>query len=419
MAALNAVTSVDASSQEQSNFHHLVVEIAWFGIAFPATSRFLQIYAIRLGADAELLAWMAALPALILLISASLGERWLRRYRDSTRATLLPGLGFRLSFLLPALTPFVPASFQSWWLLLSIALPAIPQGVASVTFLVMFREGVSQKLIEPLLSKRMMAINGALAASGLAMGLWLEKTPFPLNYQVMFIFAFAAALISHWHVCKVRVIPELAVRSMTSHQASVNPWRSQAFQVVAFVIVLSFASFTVNLPFVNLHLTRNLGASEGFMGLYALVELVAAAGMGALTHQVVQRTGNRLMIALMMIGTALSTLIVATAAHLPLTLLAAGLGGAAWTGVNIGIFAFFSETTPAEHKAPFTTAYNQVIFLSMFVGPLIGRALQYGGSSLVALLVTGAFLRLIAGVLIQMHFRVWLRRALSFNQSHE
>lgn len=412
MAVLNAVTSIKAPTQEQSNFRHFVAEVAWFGIAFPATSRFLQIYAIRLGADADLLAWMAALPALILLVSASLGERWLRRYTDSSRAMLLPSLGFRLSFLLPALTPFMPAHLQPWWILLSIALPAIPQGIASVTFLVLFREGVSQKLIEPLLSKRMVAINATLAVSGLVMGLWLEKTPFPLNYQFIFVFAFIAALISMWHLQKVRVIPELAASPSRAQVSPVNPWRSSAFQIVAFIIVLSFVSFTVNLPFVNLHLTKNVGATEGFMGLYALVELIAAASMGAFTHRVVERTGNRLMIALMMLATGLSALIVATTTYLPLTLVAAGLGGAAWTGVNIGIFAFFSETTPTEHKARFTTAYNQIIFLSMFIGPFIGKALQNWGISLVTLLVIGAFLRMTAGILIQIHFRSWISRAL-------
>ena len=36
---------------ERANFHHLVMEVAWFGLALATTSRFLSVFAIRLGRD--------------------------------------------------------------------------------------------------------------------------------------------------------------------------------------------------------------------------------------------------------------------------------------------------------------------------------------------------------------------------------
>lgn len=176
---------------EQANYYHLVMDIAWFGLALPATTRFLSVYAIHLGADVTVLTWLASLPAFILLFAASLGNWWMRRHSSSASAVFWPALGFRLAFLLPALTPFLPANFQSIWLILSLALPALPQGLASVAFLVMFREAVDDKQVPPLLSRRSLALNMAVGLSGLALGAWLERAPFPFNYQAMFLLAFA------------------------------------------------------------------------------------------------------------------------------------------------------------------------------------------------------------------------------------
>src|SRR5690554_7051500 len=92
----------------RDNFRHLVIEITYFGLAVPALSRFLSVYAIRLGADAMLLGWLAALPYIFQLITSSMAGTWRRRYPDTVSAQFWPGLFYRLSFLLPALTPFFP-----------------------------------------------------------------------------------------------------------------------------------------------------------------------------------------------------------------------------------------------------------------------------------------------------------------------
>ena len=39
------------NTTERTNFNHWVIDIAWFGLAFAATNRFLSVFAIRLGAS--------------------------------------------------------------------------------------------------------------------------------------------------------------------------------------------------------------------------------------------------------------------------------------------------------------------------------------------------------------------------------
>ncbi|NWG17786.1 MAG: MFS transporter [Chloroflexi bacterium] len=395
-------------TQEQSNFHHLILDIAWFGLAFPATNRFLSVYAIRLGAEANELSLLTSLPAIMLLLSASLSNWWMSRYTNTLKALFWPQFGFRLSFLLPAFTPFMPVDFQPIWLVLSLTLPAIPQGVASVVFLVMIREAVNEKRVTPLLGQRSLILNATVGLSGLALGVWLEKAPFPFNYQAMFVLAFLLTMVSMWHVTQVRLLP-LPAPIMTADPAA-NPWRSPDFLRVGFVCGIAHIAFFSVLPLLPLHLVNNLDAGEGFMALFGLAELAAGAVMAAFTIRLAQWIGNRQVIALALIGTSLGALIVALAPSLHITLLAAALTGGSWTAAGIALFAFFSESTPLEQRSRYTTAYTQIIFMGTFVGPMIGSGLYNLGINLVVIILAGAALRLLAALLTQMHAPGWFRR---------
>ncbi len=399
-------------TQEDSNFNHLVYDIAWFGIGFPAINRFLSVYAIHLGADSTQLTWMASLPSLILLFAASLGARWLSRYDNSARATLWPGIGYRLAFLLPAFTPFMPSGFQTTWLILSIALPAIPQGIAGVTFLVMMRESVSENQITALTSRRSMVFSIMLAISGLLMGLWLEHVPYPLNYQLLFGFAFLMTLMSSWHITHVKPSVQRVSRPTTQENARprTNPFKSPTFQMICFIIFVTHMSFFSVAALVPLHLVKNLGATETFMGLYGVAELASSAIIAMFTSQLIARFGSRTMIAVGMVGTGMSLFVVASAASLPVALIGSAIGGASWTTTAVGLFSLFSELTPLDEKTPYTIAYNQSIYIAMFIGPLIGKSLSSAGMPLVTILIVAAVLRVLAGILTHVHPLEWVQR---------
>ncbi|MBA3868104.1 MAG: MFS transporter, partial [Anaerolineae bacterium] len=249
-------SGVAASTQnyENLNFRNLVYDVLWFGLAFPAIDRFRDIYSIRLGADASQLTLMASLPALMLLVTSSIAGRWMSRYAGSRDAIRIPGVIFRLAFLLPALTAFLPQRFQIGWLVLSVVLPAIGQGVSSVGFVVMMREAVHGGKFAALNGRRIMIMNISVAVSGLAMGFWLEKAPFPINYQVMFVVAFLLSMVSWWHVDRVKVIPELVAPPPTPSSERVNPWKSPSFQLVAVIVAMCFISFTAIRPLLSLYM---------------------------------------------------------------------------------------------------------------------------------------------------------------------
>jgi predicted MFS family arabinose efflux permease len=291
-------------------------------------------------------------------------------------------------------------------------LPAMAEGVSSVAFLVMMREAVQEKLITPLVSRRHFGMNFALGISTLVLGLWLEHTLFPANYQIMFGLCFIFALISLYHTMQVRVQPrEQPLLTPIESQPKRSVWRSPAFQSVALATMVTHIAYFALVPIAPLWLVNHFQAGEQFIALYGVAELVAAVLIASVISRLIARIGSNAMITLSMLGMALSAVILAFAPHVYLTLIASALSGAAWTAVNIALFGYFSERTPVAESPRYTTAFIQMVYLSVFIGPLLGSALADQGVDLMSVLLLGAVVRLLAGAMTQIDLPQWVRRS--------
>jgi len=379
---------------QQRNFRHLVFDIGWFGLGIPATARFLSVYAIRLDASAFLLSLMTSLPAITAMLSSMLSGWWRSRYATTVQAQFWPGFGFRLVFLLPALTPFFPDDWQTYWLVIAVTLPAFAQGVSSVTFLVLMREGVGIKALAALTSRRSLVFNSMFGIGTLVFGVGLQEVGFPHNYQLMFIAAFGLSLMSMWHVQQVRTT-STEVR-IPAGQPKVRPWQVPSFQRVAFVLITTHVTFFVLAAIIPLRLVDELAAGEEFMSYFGVAELAAAATMAFMAHRILSKLGNLRTMSLAMIGTALAALILGLTSNLNVTLFASALSGGTWVLVSLAAFNFFSEHTPPESLTSYSTLFNQIVSLSIFVGPMIGSQLDGVGLELTTILFIGAALRALA-----------------------
>jgi predicted MFS family arabinose efflux permease len=392
---------------EKANFQNLVFDIAWFGLAAAATSRFLSIFAIRLGADASDLGLISALPSLVLLISSALALWWLRHFRSPMTALQAPALGFRLVFLLPAFTPFLPPDFQIPWLIFSVTLPAIPQGIAGTVFLVLMRQCVRDDQITAITSRRQIGLNAGVAVGALGFGILLESLPFPLNYQLMFVLAFGFALMSQWHVRRMRAInvpaalPAALPPAQTAEPVKTEPmrriWTLPGFRFVIFAVLITHLTFFSTVALVPLHLVRNLNASEAFVAAFGIVELLGGMLIATQTNRLSRLIGQRGLMSVGMIGTALALIVIALAPRPEFTLIAAGISGAAWTATAVGLFSYFLLHTPTALMAQGSIAYQQLAGLGMFIGPMVGSIMVDLGFTLVLVIAVGAGLRLLAG----------------------
>ena len=384
---------------EQENFHHLVMDIFWFGMALPATTRFVAVYAIRVGATPQELGWLSALPALLLFFASLMGIWWQTHYDDAAHASIMPGLGFRFVFLLPALTPFLPPQWQPLWLIFALALPALPQGISSVIFFVLMREAVSQEMQTRLISRRFLAMNMTLGLSTYALGLWLSHAPYPLNYQMMFGLAFIASLISLWHVKQTRsIFLSSSARQPFQWQSFKLPLQNKRFRgVMSLAFGLNFSFFLV-FPLIPYYLVEELGANEQYMGLFVLIELVSGAGIATFVPRALDRTSNYLALPIGLMGLTAAVVAIALAPSLNYALVGAAFTGMSWTMANIGLYGCFSEQLPNQNMTPYTTVYNQIIAIAIFSGSLMGSYLTKFNIDLVTILLLGAGFRLLVGI---------------------
>jgi len=384
-----------ASRVERANYHHYVMDILWFGFALAATTRFLQFFAIRMGATPLELGWITSLPALILLFGTNLSFWWRNRHHTSKQAVWYPSIGFRFIFLLPAFAPFFPPEYRTLWLIVAAALPALPQAIASALFLVLMRETVSHNNMTALFTRRAFVMNVALTVGALSFGLLLEVVVFPLNYQLMFVFAFALSMISQWHLGRIENLQHTPTVPNKNRRSVMDLLKDTRFQSVAFITLISHIAYFSIFAVIPLRLEADLGASEGFFALYGTVELLAGAGVALVLTRFVELHGNRRLIVFAMLATVGAGITLAFAPSLWFTLIPAALTGAGWTALSIGVLGFFSERTDTDDVTA-SQIFHQMIFASMFIGPMLGSLMAQAGLSVVAVIWFGAGLRLIA-----------------------
>jgi MFS family permease len=391
---------------ERANFNHLVMDIAWFAIALASTSRFLQFYAIRMGADSMAVSLMTSIPSLILVISVSASAWWRSRYRESTKAVWWPSVIFRFVYILPALAPFFPLEWRVLWLILGASLPAIGQGVSSSIFLVMMRETIPSERIAPLLSRRNFALNIMLLFGVVGFGLLLEYVVYPLNYQIMFVIAFGFSMLSQWHIGQLNSIVPPHKPKPQSVRPIIELFKTRPFQSVAWATLISHIGYFAVIGVIPVFLNKQLGASEQYMAQYGGVELMAGAAAMFFLETLFKRFGARGTMSIGLIITAFASIALAFAPNLNVALISAALTGAGWNLASVAVLRFFTERT-ASDDINASTAFHQVAFIAVGIAPLIGGILASLGMSLGLILVLSAILRLIVGVLIQFGLRIF------------
>lgn len=389
---------------EDRNFMHLLMDVVWFGLALTATARFLSVFAIRLGASPTEQSLLVGLQGLAMGLSTLFALRWRNRFQTTAQAIDLPGFFFRFWFLLPLFAPFFPQPMQVPWLMGSVVFTGIGQGIAGALFLTHMREAVGDHRLNALSSRRFAAMNVSLCVTALGFGWLLTVLPFPVNYQVMFGAAFMFSLISQWHVRQSKTLypsPMMPIATETDAPAQAVPvWRTPGWGVViAAALVTHLAFLSVN-ALIPLALVGGMKADEGYMGVFGLVELVGGIVAGLTGEWFLRHMSPRRLTGLAIGMTAVTPLVIALAPSLTVALGGAILNGMGWTLVAIGLFAVLVERTPSHLMPRATMIYQQMLAVGTFIGPLVGSVLLGLGLNVMTVLLIGAGIRLLGGLVL-------------------
>jgi hypothetical protein len=396
---------VDNADIERANTRYLYLDIFWMSIAFAMEWYFLQVYAIRLDATPAHLGTLTSLRALMQVLGSGLTNWWLRRYDNPVAALRGPGLAYRIIlYLAIALVAFLPPgqagmSGRVDALVALAVISAIPTGLTQGVFLAMLRRSLSERQLAKVVARRTVLMDTTILVCVIGFGQLLEHLPFPVNYQIGFGLAFLASFLSWWSVQQIKLPDVPQTETQQTAAPAVNVWKHAGYvRFIVIVVAVDVAVFMAA-PLGQLHLVRNLNASDTWISVFGLFEMGAGTLIMLQLDRLIARFGTGRLVTIMAFATLLQPLILGMITTLPPFIIGQITFGASWAALNVLLFNRLIEVAPPEGFPQYATVFQMAINASIFAGPLISTFMIEHDLTLPAALFVVAAARFGAGVL--------------------
>jgi hypothetical protein len=381
------------SDIERANTRYLYLDMAWMGVAFAMEWYFLQVFAIRLNATPAHLAALTSLRALLQVVGSGLCTWWLTRFPNPVASLRLPALVYRIIlYLLMVFVPILPFPDHQVDALVALAvLCAIPTGITQGVFLSVLRQSVSERQLAKVVARRQILMSGAILVCVIGFGQLLERLPFPINYQIGFGIAFAASIGSWASIQRIKVLPSAHAEAKPQTSVNVNVWKHRGYVRFAIVVFAVCVFVFMAGPLGQLHLVRNLNASDTWISVFGLFETGAGTLIMLFMDRLLARFSTVRLFTMMAFATILQPLILGLTPTLPPFIAGQIAFGAGWYAANVLMFGLLVEIVPQEGFSHYANSYTVLINVAMFIGPLIGTfMIEHGLTLPVALFVIAA-----------------------------
>ncbi|MEW6401965.1 MAG: MFS transporter [Chloroflexota bacterium] len=398
--------------QYQSNFLHLYMDIAWFGVLSGSALNFVNIYATRLGASGLQIGLIGAMSAVVNLFLAIPAGRWIEK-RNTGQAVFWSSVLFRLGYVLWIPLPWLfDEQGQILALIVLTFLMAVPLTPLGVGFNALFAEAVPSEHRAQVASIRNITVAIAYMGSSLISGYILDNMPFPAGYQIIFLIGAVAAAMSSFHIFFIRPLKSEAASPPSAPQPDLVPhakssrgivsalrldiW-STPFRNVLIALLALHLTHALTTPIYPLFNVRVLHLSDDNIGtgtaLFYLTMLLGSFRLGRLAHSF----GNKRVTGIGMVGMAIYPLLLAFAKTVGHYYVISLLGGFTWAFVNGAFANYMLEHIPVtdrpSHLAWYNIILNVALLSSSLLAPLIAD--QIG---LAPALILFGILRILAGL---------------------
>jgi MFS family permease len=393
-----------AANQEARNIRAGYLEIACSGLATGIAINFMSVFAVRLGASDLVVGAVNSGPYLASLLWSLPTARLINDKRRLMPIMIASLFLYRLTYLLIALVPSLLSRAQAEAIAVISFLGGFPMVMVNIAVFTMLAEAIAPEHLARVVSRRV-AIGGFTSIIALLLtGLWLERSPFPLNYQVAYSVAFLISIGSVWYMSRIKLLgrgaPAGAGRVLSWREQWQNLRRNRVFFL--FLISATFLHLSLNMssPLYPILVVNKLGASDGWVSilltLFTLTSVVGAWRM----DWVIRRWGTRRTLAATMIGLGVYTTLLAIAPSIAFLVPVHFFGGFLSAGFNVGLANGLLEFSPEENRGDFVAAYMLAMNIAIFVGPLLGSMLSTLLGLVPALLVVAA-MRTASGFVFQ------------------
>ncbi len=418
----------------RSNFLHLYLDIAWFGVLAASASSFVAVYAARQGASAFQVGLLSAGPAVVNLTFTLPAGRWLEKQAVDA-AVSWAAVFHRIFYLLWVPLPLLlGAQGQIWALVGMTLLMSIPGTALAVGFNALFAEAVPPEWRGHVAGVRNALLSVTFIGVSLLCGYILDALPFPTGYQVVFGIGFLGAAMSTLHVWfvvprpngqpphrvgrslgdlawpgRARFLPDslrpgVALRFLArGHGRQIHPpkvLRSPFGRLLA-VLFVFYVTVHLAVPLFPLHWVNNLGLVDREIGYGTAVFYGSVFICSTQLDRLVRRLGNQRVTAVGAMVMALYPAIMALAKGLGLFLVGSAAGGLGWSLISGALTNYVLDKIPGDRRPAYLAWYNLALNAALLLGSLAGPLVSNVVGLPTALLVFAA-LRLVSatGILL-------------------
>jgi hypothetical protein len=323
----------------------------------------------------------------------------------------------RIVYPVIALAPlFVPAAYLPIVIVLLWTLASLPSAVHIPAFAAMMQKAIP--------TQRRARFNGTrwglmalVSGSTIALfGLMLDRSAFPLGYQIVFMLSFGASMMNMYYFGKVEVPPFVRDPDREQPQQGATAAGESAASLPRLVRLRHFlrafaahpafvrynaASFAFRLALTmpaglfSVYWVTTLNATDTWIGLRGTAGYAALVLGYWFWGRMASRVGHRGLLLTCGAGLAFYPALTALAPSVAWLLPAAVLWGFTVSGIDIGLFDMLLISAPAGRLPSFAALANVLNNIALAVGPLLGAALAGLVGARTALLVIGG-LQLVA-----------------------
>jgi len=335
--------------------------------------QYLALYAVAFGATASQIGVLSAMVALAgataFLPGARLAERWGRR---KLIVVLTGGLGARPALLALALLPFFFEGRQVVFIIAGLAaLRYFMVGVGIPAWTSLTADLVPTAIRGRFLASRSVGMGvSTLMVVPLAGGI-IGWVGFPRGWEIAWLLAFLLGLGSTFSYARIpepRPAPAAAVKT----GGAVRLLDDTNFLFFCGTALLWNLALYGASPFFNVYLVENLGGSALWVGflvaIAGVLELVGLSYFGP----IIDRRGSKWVMIIGGLGIPFLpwawVFVQAPWQIIPVNI----AGGFLWAAYNLGALNLLLSISPDQKRPTYAAAYQSAVYLSAFMGPLMG-----------------------------------------------
>lgn len=419
------------SATERWNLRQLNWDILWFGVLAGSTLAFLAVFTARLGASSLQVGLLSAGPALVNLAFTLPAGRWLEG-RPLIRTAFLSSVGQRAGYLVLIAIPwfFIQDQGQIWAIIGLTLVMSVAGTLLAIAFNALYAEVVPAEWRGRAAGWRNALVAISVTLTTLLSGYILDQVVFPLNYQIVFLIGAVGALMSSFHLSRVRQYkeaesrPDLSGKAGPENLAGVHWWawlqqigRRRAVRISnrkpllrMDLIISPFGLFMVGclafytfqyfgVPIFPLYYVNELNLTDGEIGMGTAMFHGTMMVGSLFLNRLSVNLGHRKVMLLGVFLFALFPLLLGFSHDAMIYYIACLLGGIIYAFLNGGLVNRLMERVPAAdrpaHMALHNLALNMGILAGSLLGPLFGDWI-----GLREALYLNAGLRLLAAVLL-------------------